>query len=74
MTLKQTIVAIRLRVENLVELGATQWTKINVGSLVVFLHVKPKVGVFSRATLSVCLFVFQYSRVCLEFPDWGGYK
>jgi len=41
-TLKQTIVAIRMRVENLVELGATQWTKINVGSLVVFLHVKPK--------------------------------
>merc|ERR1719431_2505088 len=26
----------------LVELGATQWTKINVGSIVAFLHVKAK--------------------------------
>ena len=71
-TLKQTIVAILMA--SLVELGATQWTEIHVGSIVVFLHVKPKVGVFSWVKLSVCLFVFQYSRVCLEFPDWGGYK
>jgi len=27
---------------SLVELGATQWTKIDVGSIVVFLHVKLK--------------------------------
>ena len=70
MTLKLTIVAIQIRVDNLMELGATQWTKIYVGSLVVFLHVA-KVGVFSRATLSLCLFVFQYGRLHLEFPNWG---
>jgi len=39
-TLKQTIVAILMAM--LVELGATQWTKINVGSIVAFLHVKAK--------------------------------
>jgi len=39
-TLKQTIVAILMA--RLMELGATQWTKIYVGSIVVFLHVKPK--------------------------------
>jgi len=39
-TLKQTIVAILMAW--LVELGATQWTKIQKGSIVVFLHVKPK--------------------------------
>ena len=53
-TLKQTIVAILMAM--LVELGATQWTKINVGSIVVFLHVKPKVGVFNCVKRSVCLF------------------
>jgi len=39
-TLKLTIVAILMA--SLVELGATQWTKIDVGSYVVFLHVKLK--------------------------------
>jgi len=38
-SLKQTIVAIRMRVEVLMELGATQQTLLRVGSLVVFLHV-----------------------------------
>ena len=70
--LKQTIVAILMAM--LMELGATQWTKINALSIVAFLHVKAKVGDFSRVKLSVCLFVFQYSRVCLEFPNRGGYK
>ena len=70
-TLKLTIVAILMA--SLV-LGATQWTLKNVGRIVVFLHVQLKVGVFSRVKLSVCLFVFQYSRVCLEFPNRGGYK
>jgi len=36
--LKQTIVAILMAIN--VELGATQWTEINVGSIVVFLHVQ----------------------------------
>ena len=58
--LKQTIVAILMAV---VKLGATQWTKINVGSFVVFLHVKPKVGDFFLkqvpylAVRNVCFFV-----------------
>ena len=52
-TLKLTIVAILMA--SLV-LGATQWTKMNVGRIVVFLHVKLKVGVFSWVKLSVCLF------------------
>ena len=54
-TLKLTIVAI-LRMILRMELGATQWTKMNVGSFVLFLHVKLEVGVFSRVKLSVCLF------------------
>ena len=45
-TLKQTIVAILMA--RLVELGVTRWTQIHVGSIVVFLHVKPKVGEFLK--------------------------
>ena len=52
-TLKLTIVAILMAS---LELGATQWTKMNVGRIVVFLHVKLEVGVFSWVKLPICLF------------------
>ena len=69
-TLKLTIVAILMAS---LELGATQWTKINVGSIVVFLHVKPKVGVFNCVKRSVCLFSSTVGCV-YNFQIKEGYK
>jgi len=80
-TLKQTIVAILMA--RLMELGATQWTKIYVGSIVVFLHVKPKAlskalankgGAESPAQDSVVQFVLptethMLTSVSLKLPN-----
>ena len=70
-TLKQTIVAILMA--RLVELGVTRWTQIHVGSIVVFLHVKPKVGVFNCVKRSVCLFSSTVGCV-YNFQIEEGYK